>query len=434
MVERRQRLRAWTREACALHRDALLGERSLGGVMQISAIPGLDDETNELRALTAEFVAKEVIPNEHFLRDGSDALGHFARIQALVKQAGLWAPHLPAEYGGMGLGFLQLAYMYEILAWSPFSSALFGIMAPNSGNARLLLQYGTPAQKKEWLEPLVDGRMQSCFAMTEPDRAGSDPRSLRTRAVRDGDSWVITGHKWMVSNARRADFAIVMCRTETTNGDDNKSMTQIIVPTRAPGFTIVRDVPVWGEESGHHGEIILDHVRVPLDNQLGPRGTGHQAAQDRLGAGRVYHCMNCVGQMWRAFDLMVRRSVEREVHEGLLETKQFIQGFIADSYMDIQAARLLTIRCAEQIERGGDARTDISAIKIFVPAALSRVADRAIQIHGALGVSADLPLEAMYRGARTLRLADGPDEVHRILIAKNVLATYHRGESWDFGA
>ena len=211
-------------------------------------------------------------------------------------------------------------------------------------------------------------------------------------------------------------------------------MTQIIVPTDAPGFSVVRDVPVWGSESGHHGEIILDHVRVPLANQLGARGSGHRAAQDRLGAGRVYHCMNCVGQMWRAFDLMVRRAIEREVHEGLLETKQFIQGFIADSYMDIQAARLMTIRCAEQIERGADARTDISAIKVFVPAALSRVADRAIQVHGALGVSADLPLEAMYRGARTLRLADGPDEVHRILIAKNVLAAYHRGESWDFGA
>jgi acyl-CoA dehydrogenase len=401
--------------------------------MQISPIAGLDAETNAIRGLTAELVSKEVIPNEHFLRDAHVGAAHFARIQALVKQAGLWAPHLPTEYGGMGLGFLQLAYMYEILAWSPFSSALFGVMAPNSGNARILVQYGTPAQKKEWLEPLVAGRMQSCFAMTEPDRAGSDPRSLRTRAVRDGDAWVITGHKWMVSNASRADFAIVMCRTEDTNGDPNKAMTQIIVPTHAPGFTIVRDVPVWGEESGHHGEIILDHVRVPLENQLGDRGTGHRAAQDRLGAGRVYHCMNCVGQMWRAFDLMVRRSLEREVHDGLLETKQFIQGFIADSYMDIQAARLMTIRCAEQIERGGDARTDISAIKVFVPAALSRVADRAIQVHGALGVSADLPLEAMYRGARTLRLADGPDEVHRILIAKNVLAVYHRGESWDFG-
>jgi len=403
--------------------------------VKISPIPTLDDETNQIRQLTADLVTREVIPNEHFLRRGKEAAEVWQRIQGLVKQAGLWAPHLPEAYGGAGLGFLQLAYVYEILAWSPYSSALFGIMAPNSGNARILVQYGTDAQKKQWLEPLVEGRIQSCFAMTEPDHAGSDPRSLRTKAVRDGDSWVISGHKWMVSNASRADFAIVMCRTEDAEaGGDNERMTQIIVPTDAPGYTLVRDVPVWGEESGHHGEIILDHVRVPLSNQLGARGSGHRAAQDRLGAGRVYHCMNCVGQMWRAFDLMVRRAMEREVHEGLLETKQFIQGFIADSYMDIQAARLMTIRCAEQIERGGDARTDISAIKVFVPAALSRVADRAIQVHGALGVTADLPLEAMYRGARTLRLADGPDEVHRILIAKNVLAAYHRGDSWDFGS
>src|SRR5678815_2161483 len=211
--------------------------------MNVQPIAGVSDRINEIRLLTAEIVNKEILPVENQLwawrRDGTvqESDKKLARelregIQAKVKQAGLWAPHLPEEYGGCGLSFLPLAYMYEILAWSPFSSALFGIMAPNSGNARILVQYGTPEQKKEWLEPLVSGRMQSCFAMTEPDRAGSDPRSLRTRAVRDGDAWVITGHKWMVSNASRADFAIVMCRTEETNGDQNKSMTQIIVPTR----------------------------------------------------------------------------------------------------------------------------------------------------------------------------------------------------------
>ena len=196
---------------------------------------------------------------------------------------------------------------------------------------------------------------------------------------------------------------------------------------------MIRYIPVWGNESSNHAEIVLDHVRVPLENQLGGRGSGHRAAQDRLGAGRIYHCMNCVGQMWRAFDLMVKRSLEREVHGGPLEAKQFVQGFIADSLMDIQAARLMTIRCAERIDQGHDARTDISAIKVFVPAAMERVLDRAIQVHGALGLSADLPLEGMYRGARTLRLADGPDEVHRILIAKNVLHTYRNGGCWDFG-
>jgi acyl-CoA dehydrogenase len=271
--------------------------------------------------------------------------------------------------------------------------------------------------------------------MTEPDQPGSNPYAIQTRAVRDGDEWVINGHKWFASNARRAHFAIVMCRTEAEDGEGGvrDRMTQIVVPTDNPGFNLVRSVPVWGHEEGDHGEIILDNVRVPLENQLGSRGSGHQAAQDRLGAGRVFHCMNCIGSMWRAFDMMVKRSIEREVHGGKLETKQFIQGFIADSYMDIQAARLMTIRTAELLDKGLDARTDISAIKVFVPAAMERVVDRSIQVHGALGVTSETPLEGMYRAARTLRLADGPDEVHRILIAKNVLKRYHMGESWDFG-
>ena len=404
--------------------------------MQIAPIPTLDDATNQIRLLTAEIVAEHIIPNEHFLmRRGDPETGkRWAALIAMVKERGLWAPHLPEEYGGMGIGFLKLAYMNEILAWSPYSNPIFGILAPNSGNQKILVKYGTPEQKKKWLEPLVAGTMQSCFAMTEPDSPGSDPRSLKTRAVREGNEWVINGHKWFSSNAKRADFAIVMCRTEDAgDADVNGRMTQIIVPTDAPGFNYIRSVPVWGQEHGHHGEIIFENCRVPYENRLGREGSGHQAAQDRLGAGRVYHCMNCIGQMWRAFDMMVRRALDREVHGGPLAEKQFIQGFIADSYMDIQAARLMTIRCAELMEHGLDARTDISAIKIFVPNAMHRVVDRAIQVHGALGVSSETPLEGMYRGARTLRLADGPDEVHRILIAKNVLKRYRNGESWDFG-
>jgi acyl-CoA dehydrogenase len=225
-----------------------------------------------------------------------------------------------------------------------------------------------------------------------------------------------------------------MCRTDDPDGpaDRNGKMTQIIVPTDTPGLNIVRGVSVWGRRSDHC-EIIYEDCRVPVENQLGQTGSGHAAAQDRLGAGRVYHCMNSVGQMWRAFDLMVQRAAEREVHGGKLETKQFVQGMIADSYIDIQAARLMTIHCAERMEVGSDARTEISAIKIFVPMAYHRVVDRAIQVWGAAGVSGDLPLAGMYQGARTLRIADGPDEVHKILIAKNVLKRYHAGESWDFG-
>jgi acyl-CoA dehydrogenase len=404
--------------------------------MQAAPIPSLDDQTNEIRRLTADIVANHVIPNEHFLRRRErKTFEVYAELVNRVKETGLWAPHLPEEYGGMGIGFLKQAYMNEIMAWSPFSAPIFGIMAPNSGNQKLLVKYGTEEQKKKWLEPLVRGEIQSCFSMTEPNQPGSDPYAIQTRAVRDGDEWVINGHKWFTSNGRRAHFAIVMCRTEDEDGagGTRDRMTQIIVPTDTPGFNLVRSVPVWGHEGGDHCEIIYDNVRVPLENQLGRRGSGHQAAQDRLGAGRVFHCMNCIGAMWRAFDMMVRRSIEREVHGGRLETKQFVQGFIADSYMDIQAARLMTIHTAGVIDRGGDPRTDISAIKVFVPAAMERVVDRAIQIHGALGVSSDTPLEGMYRAARNLRLADGPDEVHRIVIAKNVFKRYHIGESWDFG-
>jgi len=412
--------------------------------MNVQPIPTLSDRINQIRHLTAEIVNREILPNENRIwawrREGvTDGDRQQARelradIRAKVKQAGLWAPHLPEEYGGCGLSFLEHAYMNEVLAYSLGAASLFGVVAPNSGNQKILLKYGTEEQRQKWLVPLTEGKLESGFSMTEPDTAGSDPRSLKTTARRDGDQWVINGHKWFTSNGKRADFLIVMCRTDDPEGpaEQNGKMTQIIVPTNTPGVNIVRGVEVWGRTSDH-SEIIYDDVRVPLENQLGQTGSGHQAAQDRLGAGRVYHCMNSVGQMWRAFDLMVERTMTREVHGGLLATKQFAQGFIADSYIDIQAARLMTIHCAEKMDGGGDARTDISAIKIFVPEAFHRVADRAIQIWGAAGVSGDLPLAAMYQGARTLRLADGPDEVHKILIAKNVLKHYREGESWDFG-
>jgi len=409
--------------------------------MNVKPIPTLDPRINEIRALTAQIVNRDILPNERKLwvgrQDGAtDDERRAARelresVKTKVKQAGLWAPHLPPEYGGAGLSFLEHAYMNEVLAYSMGAAALFGVVAPNSGNQKILLKYGTEEQKRKWLVPLTEGRMESGFSMTEPDSAGSDPRAIKTTARREGDQWVVNGLKWFTSNGFRADFFIVMCRTEGSGGDTGR-MTQIIVPKDTPGVRIVRGVEIWGRPSDHC-EIAYENVRVPLENQLGRAGSGHQAAQDRLGAGRVYHCMNSIGQMWRAFDLMVERATMREVHGGKLETKQFVQGFIADSYIDIQAARLMTIHCAERMEGGGDPRTDISAIKIFVPAAYGRVVDRAIQVWGAAGVSGDLPLAAMFQGARTLRIADGPDEVHRILIAKNVLSHYHAGEGWDFG-
>ena len=414
--------------------------------MNVQPVPTLNSRINEIRLATAEILNVEILPNESKLwafrrnnaideqtkRESAELRNH---IKAQVKKAGLWAPHLPKEYGGMGLDFLPHAHMNEVLAYSMGAASLFGVVAPNSGNQKILVKYGTDAQKKKWLMPLVEGTMQSGFSMTEPDSPGSDPRAIKTTAHKDGDQWVINGHKWFTSNGTDADFFIVMCRTEDPDrpSDTRSRMTQIIVPRETPGLKIVRGIPIWGRSTSDHCEILYEDVRVPIENQLGATGSGHQAAQDRLGAGRIYHCMNSIGQMWRAFDLMVQRAATREVHGGMLETKQFIQGFIADSYIDIQAARLMTIHAAERIDSEGDARTDISAIKVFVPEAYHRVVDRAIQVWGAAGVSNDLPLAAMYQGARTLRLADGPDEVHKILIAKQVLSQYHSGTGWDFG-
>ena len=269
--------------------------------------------------------------------------------------------------------------------------------------------------------PLIEGEMESGFSMTEPHNPGSDPRAIDTKAVRDGDHWVINGHKWFTSNGLAADFFIVMARVHDDSPDASTrpgQMAQIIVPTDTPGVEIVRAVGVWGREHSDHCEVKYNDVRVPVENLLGSVGQGHEAAQERLGAGRIFHCMNSVGQMWRAFDLMVERTTTRKVHGGLQRDKQFIQGFIADSYIDIQAARLMTIHAAEKIDQGLEgARTDISAIKVIVPEAYHRVVDRAIQVWGAAGVSNDLPLAGMYQGARTLRNRGrprrGPQGPHR---------------------
>jgi acyl-CoA dehydrogenase len=415
--------------------------------MNVQPVPTLDERINDIRMRTAEIVNTDILPNEDVLwahrrngevTDGQRREAHELReqIKAKVWDAGLWAPHLPREYGGMGLDFLAHAYMNEVLAYAIGAASLFGVVAPNSGNQKILVKYGTEEQKKQWLLPLINGEMESGFSMTEPHNPGSDPRSLDTTARREGDHWVVNGHKWFTSNGIDADFFIVMCRVEDESGEWGRSgaMAQIIVPAATRGVNIVRGIGVWGRAESDHCEIVYDDVRVPLENILGQVGDGHRAAQDRLGAGRIYHCMNSVGQMWRAFDLMVERAASRRVHGGVLQDKQFVQGFIADSYIDIQAARLMTIHAAEGLDRDDtDPRTDISAIKVFVPAAYHRVVDRAIQVWGAAGISNDLPLSAMYQGARTLRIADGPDEVHKILIAKNVLRRHDAGESWDFG-
>jgi len=412
--------------------------------INVTPIEGLSDEINDIRLRTARIVNEKILPNESVLwhaagsgaseADRAEARALRLEIQEKVKAEGLWAPHLPPEYGGMGIEFMAHAYMNEILAYAVGAASLFGVVAPNSGNQTILVKYGTDEQKRQWLLPLVEGTMQSGFSMTEPENAGSDPRSIKATAVRQGDEYVLNGHKWFTSNGLAADFFIVMCRVKESADEEGPGrMAQLIVPTATPGVIIERGIGIWGTPRSDHCEVRYDHVRVPVENLLGQVGQGHQAAQDRLGAGRIFHCMNSVGQMWRAFDLMVERLLSREVHGGVLKDKQFMQGFVADSYMDLQSARLMTIHAAEKVDAGHpQARTEISAIKVFVPAAYARVVDRAIQVWGAAGVTNDLPLAAMYLGARTLRLADGPDEVHRILIAKNVLHHYEQGGSWDF--
>src|SRR5579863_2258152 len=279
--------------------------------ISVTPVPTLDERINDIRMRTARIINEEILPTEDVLwstrraADPSEAdrrAAHERReeVKAIVKKEGLWAPHLPQEYGGMGIDFMAHAYMNEILAYAVGAASLFGVVAPNSGNQTILVKYGTDEQKERWLLPLIEGTMQSGFSMTEPENAGSDPRSIQTTAIREGDEWVINGHKWFTSNGLAADFFIVMCRAKESADDEGPGrMVQIIVPTSTPGVEIVRGIGIWGSAKSDHCEVRYTDVRVPVDNALGAVGQGQEAAQERLGAGRVFHCMNSVGQMWR---------------------------------------------------------------------------------------------------------------------------------------
>ena len=389
-------------------------------------------EIEDLRERTRAFMDEHVYPNEEALGAGDEGAASLMRdLQARVKDMGMWAPHLPAGAGGMGIGFMPYVYMNELLGRSPHAPRAFGAQAPDSGNAEILWQFGTPEQRERWMKPLVAGEITSCFSMTEPEVSGADPTNLQTRAVRDGDEWVISGHKWFTSGAVNASFAIVMCVTEPEQPPHGR-MSQIIVPTDTPGFDIVRPVPVMGDTDGHHCEIRYRDARVPLTNVLGEAGGGFRIAQKRLGPGRIHHCMRWLGQSQRAFELMCDYSLGREVRGGPLAEKQTVQNWIADSYAEIQAARLLTLRAAEKIDAGDEARVEISAIKFFGAKVLHDVIDRAIQTHGARGVSGDTPLESMYRAARSARIYDGPDETHRMVVSRRILRSFREGAGWDF--
>ena len=360
-----------------------------------------------------------------------DLLRALKPVQERVKERGLWAAHLDPELGGQGYGQVKLGLMHEILGTSPIAPLAFGNAAPDSGNSEVLAMAGTEDQKEQYLYPLLAGDLRSAFSMTEPENAGSDPTLLETTAVLEGDEWVINGHKWFSSNASVADFLIVMAVTDP-DAHKYQRASMIIVPADTPGVEIVRDVGTMEhptERFGHiggHAEIYYRDVRVPEDNLLGARGAGFLIAQQRLGPGRIHHCMRWLGVSRRAFDMLCERALSRYSHGSLLADKQTVQNWIADSAAQMHAARLMTLHAAWKMDNEGAsaARTEISMIKFYGARVLHDVIDRAIQVHGALGYSTDLPLEAMYRYARAARLYDGADEVHRQSVARRVLRGY----------
>jgi alkylation response protein AidB-like acyl-CoA dehydrogenase len=394
--------------------------------MDFSTPPDWED----LLGKVSDFMDRQVYPLEtEARRDFEAALPALDAARERCKAAGLWAPQMPPEYGGMGLAFLPHAHMSEVLGRSPLGHYVFGCQAPDAGNMEILHKFGTEAQKQRWLRPLAAGDIRSCFSMTEPDRAGSNPTWLDTRAERDGDEYVINGRKWYTTSAHLADFAIVMAVTNP-HAAPHMRASQIIVPCDTPGFEHLRRIPVMGEEGfgwSSHSEVAYEDCRVPIENLLGQEGFGFLIAQERLGPGRIHHCMRWIGICERAFDMMCKHAVRRELAPGKpLGTKQAIQHWIAESRAEIDAARLMVYQAAWKIDRDGTAgaRNEISAVKFFAAGVLQKVLDRALQVHGALGMTDDTPLAWFYRHERAARIYDGPDEVHKSALARSILKKY----------
>ncbi|HET8977503.1 MAG TPA: acyl-CoA dehydrogenase family protein [Solirubrobacteraceae bacterium] len=379
------------------------------------------------------FVREQIWPLETLLEDlGWEGLQQAVKpLQEEVKAQDLWAAHLDPELGGQGFGQVKLGLMHEILGTTPLAPLCFGNAAPDSGNSEILAMGGTPEQKERYLYPLLAGDLKSAFSMTEPETAGSDPTLLATRAQRDGDGWVINGHKWFSTNGSIADFLIVMAVTDP-DARPHQRASMFIVDADTPGVQIVRDVPTmehpwesWARY-GNHAEIRYEDVRVPKEALLGAEGAGFLIAQQRLYPGRIHHCMRWLGVARRAFDMLCERSLYRVAHGTTLGKHQTVQNWIADSEAEMLAARLMTLHAAWKMDTQGvlAARREIATIKFFGAKVLHDVVDRALQAHGGLGYSTDLPLEAMYRYARAARIYDGPDEVHRASVARQVLRGY----------
>ena len=386
------------------------------------------ESTKRLLAEYSKLLTEQAYPLEPLVasRGFGPCMAELEKARGEAKKRGLWGPQIPKEWGGLGLSFAEQARVGECLGQSFLGHYLVNFQAPDAGNMEVLAHQGTPEQKEKFLRPLAAGELRSCFSMTEPDRAGSNPTWLDTRAEKDGDHYVITGRKWYTTAADGASFAIVMA---VTNPDAPSHMraSQIIVPTDTPGFKLIRNISVMGHVGdgwASHSEVEYDHCRVPASNLLGHEGAGFLIAQERLGPGRIHHSMRWIGICERAFELMCKRAASRELSPGKpLGTKQIIQEWIADSRAEIDAARLMVLHAAWKIDTAGlyEAREDISCVKFYVAGVLQRVVDRAIQTHGALGLTDDLPLSTFYRAERAARIYDGPDEVHKVTVARRIL-------------
>jgi acyl-CoA dehydrogenase len=387
-------------------------------------------ELEALRLKVREFIDTVVRPTEDAMDESNrdQLVAGIIKMRKAAHEWGLWLPHMPTEFGGMGLGHVAMAAVSAEAAKARFGPFALNAQAPDEGNMHTLLHWATDEQKEIYLRPLCEGRTRSCFAMTEPEVAGSDPTLIQTRAVLDGDEWVVDGHKWFISGARGAKFAILIARTEDQPEIPQAANTAFLVDLPAPGWEIVRDVETMS--GGHnHCEIRISGLRVPADRMLGGRGQGHLLGQARLGPARLAHCMRWLGQAETALDMMVDRATKRFAHGSLLSEKQGIQWMIADSAMELYQAKLMVLHSAYLIDQGADFRSEVSMTKLFVANMLGRVIDRAIQVHGALGYSTDTPLAMMATQARWARFADGADEVHQWRIAQRTIDAYQRDGS-----
>jgi acyl-CoA dehydrogenase len=391
----------------------------------------VSDKIQTILELINEFVNKELIPLEPaFLQgDWDELVPVLNEKREMVKKMELWAPLHPAEYGGMGLDLVEYGLVSEALARTPTGVYTFGCQAPDAGNIEILIKYATPEQREKYLKPLIAGQIRSCFSMTEVDMPGSNPVMLETTAVKDGDDYVINGHKWYTSSADGAAFAIVMAVTNP-EAPPHKRASMIIVPAGTPGFNLVRNISVMGHAGSgwySHAEILYQNCRVPQENLLGPEGQGFVIAQERLGPGRIHHCMRWIGICNRALELMCHRALTRPIAPNRkLADQQIIQAWIAESAAEVRAARLMVLNCAWRIENFGqkEARQDISLIKFYTAGVMQRVVDRALQVYGGLGMTDDTVLASFYRFERASRIYDGVDEVHKVSVARRILKEY----------